>query len=113
MKKKLDGLGKIMIEHLKDPEFAVEFLRESWEYQGPEKLELLLQALHRISLARGMTKVARKAGVSRRNLYKMFSEKGNPSARTLLVVMDALGARMTICPSTAHKKSTKKEKKAI
>ena len=96
MKKKPNGLDALMVEHLKDPVFAAEYLRENWEYQGPDKLELLLQALHRIAVARGMTAVARKSGVSRRNLYKMFSVNGNPSAKTLLVVMDALGVRMTI-----------------
>lgn len=96
MKKKLDGLDEVMIEHLKDPEFAAEYLREHWEYSGPDKLALLLQALHRVALARGMTEVAKKSGVSRRNLYKMFSEDGNPSASTLFVVMDALGVKLTI-----------------
>ena len=113
MKKKLDGIDLLMIEHLKDPEFAAEYLRENWEYQGPEKLELLLQALHRIALARGMTEVARKSGVSRRNLYKMFAENGNPSAKTLLVVMGALGVRMTIDSSKPRRKAVKKVKKAV
>ena len=108
MKKKLDGLDDLMIEHLKDPVFASEYLRENWEYQGPDKLELLLQALHRIALARGMTAVSRKSGVSRRNLYKMFAEKGNPSAKTLLVVMEALRARMTIEQSKPQRKKTKR-----
>ena len=96
MKKKLDSMDNLMIEHLKDPAFAAEYLRESWEYNGPDKLELLLQALHRIAAARGMTEIARESGISRRNLYKMFSESGNPSAKTLLSVMDALGVRLTI-----------------
>lgn len=108
MKKKLDGLDSIMIEHLKDPAFAAEYLREHWEYRGPDKLELLLQALHRIALARGMTEVSRQSGVSRRNLYKMFSENGNPSAKTLLVVMGALGVRMTIEQAKPRRKSAKR-----
>jgi len=108
MTKKLDGLDRLMIEHLKDPKFAVEYLRENWEYQGPDKLELLLQALHRIALAHGMTDVAEKAGVSRRNLYKMFSENGNPSAKTLLVVMGALGLTLTVAQAKPRRKSLKK-----
>ncbi|OFZ79427.1 MAG: putative addiction module antidote protein [Bdellovibrionales bacterium RIFOXYD1_FULL_53_11] len=108
MKKKLSDLDDIMIEHLKDPEFAAAYLREHWEYQGPDKLDLLLQALHRLAQSRGMTAVSRKSGVSRRNLYKMFSEKGNPSARTLLVVMGALGVRMTIDRSAPRRKILKR-----
>ena len=108
MKKKLDGLDLLMIEHLKDPAFATEYLRENWEYQGKDKLELLLQALHRIALARGMTAVAKKSGVSRRNLYKMFSENGNPSAKTLLGVMGALGFRMTIAQARSQRKTARR-----
>lgn len=108
MKKKLDGFDNIVIEQLKDPGFATEYLRENWEYQGSDKLELLLQALHRIALARGITNIARKSGVSRRNLYKVFSGTGNPSAKTLLSLMTALNVKLSIDKAHTHSKPTKK-----
>mgnify|MGYP001598648954 CR=1 FL=1 len=96
MKNKLTAWDHAAIEHLKDSEFAAEYFRENWEYQGPNKLALLLKALQRIALAKGMTEVSQESGVSRSNLYKMFYGSKNPSAKTLLIVMQALGVRLSI-----------------
>ncbi len=114
MKKKMSSYENFIIEQLKDPELAAEYLREHWEYQGDDKLELLLQALHRIASAKGMTEVAKKSGISRRNLYKMFSDKGNPSAKTLLDLMGALEMTFTVAKIKLSKKtgSVKKLKSA-
>jgi probable addiction module antidote protein len=114
MKKKLENFDELVIEHLKDPSFAIQYLKENWEYQGPNKLELLLQALHRIAKARGMTEVANESGISRRNLYKMFSGTGSPSAQTLFSVMSALGVRLSIEQTkTPKRKGITNRKKAI
>ena len=113
MKKKMDAWDHAAIEHLKDPEFAAAYLRENWEYQGPDKLDLLLMALHRIAIAKGMTKVAKESGVSRRNLYKMFSESKNPSARTLLIVMHALGVKLSIEQINISNKNQRRRSRAL
>lgn len=44
-----------------------------------------------IARARGMSQVARDAGLSRESLYKVLSENGNPSFATVLKVAKALG----------------------
>jgi probable addiction module antidote protein len=44
--------------------------------------------------ARGMTQVARDAGLSRESLYKALGEDGNPSFATVLKVARALGIRL-------------------
>lgn len=49
------------------------------------------QALGVIARARGMTAVAREAGVTREALYRSLSEDGDPRLTTLLGVMEALG----------------------
>jgi probable addiction module antidote protein len=49
------------------------------------------QALGVIARARGMTEVAREAGVTREALYKALSESGDPRLTTLLGVARALG----------------------
>lgn len=46
--------------------------------------------------ARGMTALAKDAGVSRETLYKAFSEGGNPTLDTLLKVTKALGVRLAV-----------------
>ncbi len=48
----------------------------------------------RYDIARGMTQVARDAGLSRESLYKALSESGNPSFATVLKVAYALGVRL-------------------
>ena len=44
---------------------------------------------------KGMTEVAREAGVTRVALYKSLSEEGDPRLTTLLGVMRALGVRLS------------------
>ena len=53
------------------------------------------QALGVIARARGMTEVARQAGVTREALYKALSETGDPRLTTLLGVARSLGVTLT------------------
>jgi probable addiction module antidote protein len=53
------------------------------------------QTLGVIARARGMTEVAREAGVTREALYKALSENGDPRLTTLLGVARALGVTLT------------------
>lgn len=62
---------------------------------------LLNVALGDIARARGMTDIARRAGVSRESLYRSLSEDGNPSAATLLKIISALGVQLHARPATA------------
>ena len=48
-------------------------------------------ALGTVARARGMTKVAAEAGVTREALYRSLSEDGDPRLSTLLGVAKALG----------------------
>jgi probable addiction module antidote protein len=58
-------------------------------------------ALGTVARARGMTKVAKEAGVTREALYKALSAGGDPRLSTLLGVMKALGIKLTIAPEEA------------
>ncbi len=46
--------------------------------------------------ARGMSGVARDAGLGRENLYKSLMPKGNPRIKTLFRVAAALGVRFEV-----------------
>lgn len=59
------------------------------------------QALGVIARARGMTKVAREAGVTREALYRALSEDGDPRLTTLLGVARALGVSLSAVVKTA------------
>jgi len=53
-------------------------------------------ALGDIARARGMTHVARDAGLGRESLYKALSSGGNPEFATVLKVVRALGLRLHV-----------------
>ena len=46
--------------------------------------------------ARGMGQVAKEAGVGRESLYKSLGKEGNPSFRTIVKVVNALGGRIVV-----------------
>ncbi len=48
-----------------------------------------------IARAKGMTQIANQTGLSREQLYRSFSENGNPTLKTTLAVMKALGIELT------------------
>jgi probable addiction module antidote protein len=56
-------------------------------------------ALGVVARARGMTAVAREAGVTREALYKALSEDGDPKLSTLLGITKALGVRLRAAPA--------------
>ena len=51
-----------------------------------------------VARARGMTQFAKDAGLSRENLYRALSPKGNPELATLVQVLATLGFRLTVEP---------------
>jgi probable addiction module antidote protein len=58
--------------------------------------ELLKAALGDIARAKGMTEIARAAGLGRASLYKALAPEGNPEFATVAKVLRALGLRLKI-----------------
>ena len=56
------------------------------------------KALGIVARAKGMSELARETGLSREQLYRSFSERGNPTLKTLLAVTRALGVDLTTRP---------------
>jgi probable addiction module antidote protein len=79
-------------EQLRTPEEIAAYL-DAWFIEAPEDAAGIARAFGDIARAKGMTQVARDAGLSRENLYKALSENGNPSFATILKVARALGVR--------------------
>jgi probable addiction module antidote protein len=50
--------------------------------------------------AKGMAAIAEQTGLSREQLYRSFSSKGNPTLKTTLAVMRALGIELTAKAAT-------------
>lgn len=57
--------------------------------------DLLLLALGDVARARGMTQVAKDAGLGRESLYKALAPGAKPRFDTVLKVARALGVRLT------------------
>ena len=55
----------------------------------------IARALGVVARAKGMAEIARKTGLSREQLYRSFSENGNPTLKSTLAVMKALGIELT------------------
>ncbi|ALB56416.1 Addiction module antidote protein [Cronobacter universalis NCTC 9529] len=56
----------------------------------------IAKALGIVARAKGMSHIASQTGLSREQLYRSFSDKGNPTLKTTLAVMKALGLGLTI-----------------
>ena len=60
-------------------------------------------------IAHAVGELARQTGLSREQLYRSFSEEGNPTLRTMLAVMKALGVEMSARPAGARKEEAQAE----
>ncbi|MBX3661350.1 MAG: putative addiction module antidote protein [Burkholderiales bacterium] len=78
---------------LRTPEEMAAYL-DAWLDEAPEDSAGIARALGDIARAKGMTQVAREAGLSRESLYRALSENGNPSFDTVLRVARALGVKL-------------------
>ena len=80
-------------EQLRTPEEMAAYL-DAWLTEAPHDASGIARALGDIARAKGMTQVAKDAGLSRESLYKALGEDGNPSFATILKVARALGVRL-------------------
>jgi probable addiction module antidote protein len=81
--------------YLTDESAVAEYLSAILEADDPD---LLLLALADIARARGMTEVAKEAGLGRESLYKALSPGAKPRFDTVLKVSRALGVRLSAQP---------------
>ena len=80
-------------ETLDTKDDVVAYLNAALEDGDPELLKLVLGDIAR---AKGMTEIARAAGLGRANLYKALSPAGNPEFATVAAVLKALGLRLSV-----------------
>lgn len=84
-------------EYLRTPEDMAAYV-DAWLAEAPDDAAGIARALGDIARAKGMTQVARDAGLSRESLYRALSADGNPSFATVLKVARALGVRLHAQP---------------
>jgi probable addiction module antidote protein len=100
--KKLIGVGSYNDWEIKelrtDRAFAVAYLQIAMEsLEIPEERDGGLLALRAVAEAYGgLAAVAASAGISRESLYRALSPKGNPTLKTLIAVVKAVGLRLSV-----------------
>ena len=80
-------------KYLDDDNSIQAYMEEALETRDPA---FIADALGVIARARGMSKIARKAGLSRESLYRALSAGGNPEFGTVLRVIQALGLKLSV-----------------
>jgi probable addiction module antidote protein len=80
-------------EHLRTSEEMAAYL-DAWLEEAPDDAAGIAKALGNIARAKGMTQVAKDAGLSRESLYRALGDGGNPSFSTVLKVAKALGVKL-------------------
>lgn len=89
-------------EGLTSDEAIAAFMEEAFK---TEDAGYIAHAVGVVARAKGMTQIANETGLSREQLYRSFSESGNPTLKTTLAVMKALGIAITTVPAKAQRKS--------
>jgi len=87
-------------EHLRTPKEMAAYLEACLEESGGDAA-FVAKALGDIARAKGMTQVARDAGLSRESLYKALSGERTPGFDTILKVVQALGIELHAAPLSA------------
>ncbi|UEO01292.1 putative addiction module antidote protein [Acidiferrobacter thiooxydans] len=77
-------------EHLRTPKEMAAYLEACLE-EADGDAGFIAKALGDIARAKGMSQVARDAGLSRESLYKALSGERSPDFSTILKVVNALG----------------------
>jgi probable addiction module antidote protein len=80
-------------EHLRTPEEMAAYL-DAWLEGAPDDAVGIAKALGDIARAKGMSQVAKDAGLSRESLYRALSADSSPSFATVLKVARALGVKL-------------------
>ncbi len=95
-------------DHLRTPDDMAAYLEASLE-EARGDAAFIAKALGDIARAKGMSKVARDAGLSRESLYKALSGERSPAFDTILKVVKALGLKLSAqaIPYTKARSSTR------
>ena len=76
------------VEFLESDEEIAQYLSDAYDDENPD---VFVIALGNVVKARGVTEVARKSGLNRESLYKIFSGKAKPQWGTVHTLMHTLG----------------------
>jgi probable addiction module antidote protein len=90
-------------EGLTSDDAVAAFMQEAFK---TEDAGYIAHALGVVARAKGMTQIAKETGLSREQLYRSLSETGNPTLKTTIAVMKALGIALTAAAPTGERPKT-------
>lgn len=79
-------------KYLTDPADQAEIIAEAF---ATGDAAVIRRAIDIVARARGMSRVAADAGVSREGVYKALSPDGDPKFSTVLGILGALGVKLS------------------
>jgi probable addiction module antidote protein len=82
-------------EYLDNEEVIAEYLAAALEDRNPD---VFLHAVADVAKARGVSKVAKDAGLGRESLYKALAPGAKIRYDTVRKLLDSLGVRLTVIP---------------
>jgi probable addiction module antidote protein len=97
------------VDYLTTREAQAEYIAAAYETGD---LEFIRDAYKIVARARGMSKVAAEAGLSRESLYKALGESGNPEFGTIMRINRALGIMLSAHPAKPGRKRQKRSRSA-
>jgi probable addiction module antidote protein len=80
-------------DYLDNDEVIAEYLTAASQDANPD---VLLAAISHVAKAKGMTQVAKDAGLGRESLYKALSPGAHPRFETIHAVLQALNVRLAV-----------------
>ncbi|MFD1382434.1 addiction module antidote protein [Rhodanobacter aciditrophus] len=96
---KLETTNLDIADYLETDQDIQAFLLEAIHDGGSEHL---LHCLSIAARAKGMTDVAKQAGVTRASLYKSLNNNANPKLETITKLLNVFNCRLTIEPITPN-----------
>jgi probable addiction module antidote protein len=91
---RLKNYREDLLERLKDADYAAEYLAQVLAEK--DRAAFLVALKDVVEATGGMSVMAKRVGLTRPSLYKVFSKTGNPTLETLQAILEALGLRVTV-----------------
>lgn len=99
-----------LYEYLSDPEEAVAYLTACYEDDHPGTFLVAVRDV--VAVYGGVGAMSRGTSLNRENLYKMLSDRGNPSLDSLRAIFEHLGVTVTFGAGPKLKARAKKRRPA-
>lgn len=97
MKRKFRDYQEKLLKDLQDPKLASAYLNVSLSDEDPRVFLLALKNVYEAQDGQ-MTDLAEKTNLSRENLYRILSKKGNPKLTSIVSILDAMGFSLAVQP---------------